>query len=168
MVRGSTPPPGVCPRPLRYLGIEPPQKIFAEKLVHIFIDVGVDVCAQCMFLVVCAQWRIGMSSVSFGVRFPVELVKRLDAARGDLSRGVFVRNLVADHFGWSPESKKTDSVVPRKDDEVLLDWFPDGPASLRKAREDLGWAEIRVEKAANKLANAGLVKFVGAGMVERK
>lgn len=117
---------------------------------------------------VCAQLENEMSSVSFGVRLPAGLVEKLDAARGDKKRGVFVRDLVSDHFGWEADAKKTDSVVPRKDDEVLLDLIDDGPVSLRKVREDLDWPEMRVEKAANKLANAGLVKFVGAGMVERK
>lgn len=111
---------------------------------------------------------IQMSGKVFSFRLPVGLVEELDAARGDESRNSFVSGVLGKRLGWEPEEKKTDSVVPRKDDEVLLSFIGDGSVSLRKAGEDLDWPEMRVEKAANKLANAGLIKFVGAGMVERK
>lgn len=38
--------------------------------------------------------------------------------------------------------------------------------TVRRAAEHLGWAEMRVERVARALAEAGLVSFPGSGVLE--
>ena len=116
------------------------------------------------------------------LRLPENLFKKLEVARGERSRNSFVSDILSAQLGLSPESEepvpdrqiepkpeesKTYTPVPRRDDELLLKYISDRSVSLRWARQDLDWPEIRVERAANKLLNAGLIKFVGSGMLER-
>ena len=108
------------------------------------------------------DWKI------FSVRLPADLVDALDRESGPRGRNGFIRRAIEKALGIAPSvSKKTDSVVPRKDDEILLEYLGDRRLTKRQVSQDLDWTSLRIDKAAEKLVNAGLIKFVG-GVMERK
>lgn len=103
------------------------------------------------------------------VRFPDDLIERVDVARGAETRSDFIRVSVQERLDGRREPAPKPAVPegPHPDDEAALTALRASPGMTeRELADDLGWMPGRVGKAVGRLSAAGLVWYPRPGCLE--